>query len=109
MPLVEGGAIAATQPNWLFPQRFGKHHLVGGNAFMVKLMRDNAVQLNLSATPVQFDSTIARTEASLQQQTANLQVRQLATSPGEWAFEVEVVKSRGTQIPKRLSRAAFVR
>ena len=41
MPLVEGGAIAATQPNWLFPQRFGKHHLVGGNAFMLKLMRDS--------------------------------------------------------------------
>ena len=51
MPLVEGGAIAATQPNWLFPQRFGKHHLVGGNAFMLKLMRDNAVQLSLSASP----------------------------------------------------------
>lgn len=99
MPLVEGGAIAATQPNWLFPQRFGKHHLVGGNAFMLKLMRDNAVQLSLSASPTQFDSTIARTVASLQRETARLEVQQLASETGEWAFAVEVENLAGHKFP----------
>jgi hypothetical protein len=109
MPLVEGGAIAATQPNWLFPQRFGKHHLVGGNAFMLKLMRDNAVQLSLSASPTQFDSTIARTVASLQRETARLSVNQLASAPGEWAFEVEVENLAGHKFPSGYpARVAFL-
>lgn len=99
MPLVEGGAIAATQPNWLFPQRFGKHHLVGGNAFMLKLMRDHAVQLDLSATSTQFDSTIARTLRSLEHETAIIHLHQLASEAEEWIFDVEVENLTGHKFP----------
>jgi hypothetical protein len=109
MPLVAGGAIAATQPNWLFPQRFGRHHFVGGNAFMLKLMRDNAVALDLSASPAQFDTTIARTVRSLTTETAELRLVQLPAATGEVAFEVEVINKVGHKFPSGYpSRLAFL-
>ncbi len=109
MPLVEGGAIAATQPNWLFEQRFGRHHFVGGNTFMLQLMKDNAEALDLSATPVQFDSTIARTRRGLEQRTATIAVRQQDAGPGEVAFEVEVTNLIGHKFPSGYpARLAFL-
>jgi hypothetical protein len=45
---------------------FGKHHLVGANAHMLRLMKDNREALGIPATDVHFDSTIARTLRTLQ-------------------------------------------
>lgn len=109
MPLVENGAIAATQPNWLFPQRFGKHHFVGGNVFMLQLMRDHAVQLNLSATSAQFDATILRTQSLLQHETAQLAIRQIDPVSAALRFEVEAKNLAGHKFPSGYpSRVAFL-
>ena len=44
---------------------FGKHHLAGGNSFMLKLMKDHKDDLGIPATDTQFDSTISRTLKNL--------------------------------------------
>jgi hypothetical protein len=54
---------------------FGKHHFVGGNAFMLGLMRQDRLGANtlaLVADPASFDAAIARTENGLSQASATL-------------------------------------
>lgn len=48
---------------------YGKHELVGGNTFMLKLMKNHREQLDVRATEAHFDSTIARTFRNLQQKS----------------------------------------
>ncbi len=61
----------STMPPWLDGQTpFGKHELVGGgNAFMLKLLRNNIDALQLTAETTDFDATIARTLSILQERS----------------------------------------
>ena len=45
---------------------FGLHHFAGGNAFMLKMLKDHLEQLGVTATAAQMDSTIALTLQNLQ-------------------------------------------
>lgn len=42
-----------------------QHHFVGGNAFMLRIMRDNAATIGATADAVHYDSSIARTTRQL--------------------------------------------
>jgi len=74
---------------------FGKHHFVGGNAFMLGLMRQDrlaANTLNLVADAGNFDAAIARTENGLSRATAMLgaQAEKLGLPPPPAGVMVEV-------------------
>ena len=49
-----------------------KHQFIGGNTFMLTMLRDNGEAIGVTASSVHFDSTIARTRRQLQQRTAKL-------------------------------------
>lgn len=75
MPAAQGAVRITNRPDWLTTthEPFGKHHFVGGNAFMLSLMKENGAKLGLAATPAAMDATLARTRESLRTRTATLQ------------------------------------
>lgn len=57
-----------------FPDRtpFWRHTFVGGNVYMLNLLKNNIDSLGLTAEPEHFDSTISRTEYSLKENSIGL-------------------------------------
>ncbi|MFQ5585110.1 MAG: hypothetical protein ACE5GL_11800, partial [Calditrichia bacterium] len=73
VPELDYPVVISNMPVWLQPLTpFYKHYFVGGNTFMLKILRDHAAELGVTATTEQFDSTIARTYRQLQNETAEL-------------------------------------
>lgn len=75
MPAINDPVIISSGYIFLEPRSpYGLHYLVGANAAMLRLLRDHVDELDLTATPEQFDSTIARTLEILQLHSLDLQV-----------------------------------
>lgn len=100
MPEVSGGVVIASGQASLGPRApFKKHILVGGNAQMLEIMRDNTEALGLSASVAQFDSTIAWTRDVLRNETVELTVQDAAWVDGLGSVAVEVVNKAGHKFP----------
>ena len=75
MPAIDDPVVISSRPSGLDPRTpYSKHHFQGANVFMGKILKANATELELTATDVQFDSTIARNLRSLQQNALDLQL-----------------------------------
>lgn len=75
MPSINDPVIISSGYVFLEPRSpYGLHYLVGANAAMLRLLRDNVENLGLTATPAQFDSTISRTLDMLQNESVDIQV-----------------------------------
>ena len=100
MPLVDGGVIIASGQASLGPRApYRKHILVGGNAQMLEIMRDNTELLGLAASEAQFDSTLAWTRQLLRQETVGLQVLQAEWVDGLGTLTLEVENKAGHKFP----------
>lgn len=98
MPESEGVKVSS-EPTWLQPRTFGKHYLVGGNSFMLKLMKANAEVLGISANDAHFDTVIARTEDLLQNQSMELEVEHIETANDTAVFSVLLTNLAGHKFP----------
>lgn len=76
MPVIYDPIDIATIPpsHQVLRSPYWKHEFVGGNVYMLNMLKNNIDSLGISASPENFDSTIARAEFNLTQKALELEV-----------------------------------
>ncbi len=102
LPDAVGSVVISNRPLWLAPRTpFGQHHYVGGNSFMVNLLKAKADVLGVTADAVHLDNTISRTLIQLDQDTAVLTTN--ANRTGDiLSVTVDVENLAGHKLPSGL-------
>jgi len=114
MPRIDDAIVISAQYDFLDAPEYrrspyGLHYFVGGNSFMLELLKNNNEALGLTASTVQFDSTIARTHNLLQNNTLLLSTSITARSLDTAFIEVDLTNLAGHKFPSGYpARRAFV-
>jgi hypothetical protein len=76
MPTITDSVDIASIPqsHQVYRTPFRKHFFVGGNVYMLNILKNNISELGLSATAENFDSTIARAEDNLRMNTVDMYI-----------------------------------
>jgi hypothetical protein len=98
MPSAEGGVrISTTSVNPRSP--FSQHAFVGGNAYLLRILNAFGDELGVTASERQFEATLERTLAQLQDSTATLQIENVTLSGTRLILEVVVENEAGHKFP----------
>jgi len=99
MPSAEGAApISNITPENLY-EPFARHTFTGGNVFMLNLFGEFSEELGFPGSIAALDQHNARTEDSLQNQTASLAVSAIEQSDDTLNFEVGIEVLTGHKFP----------
>ncbi len=100
MPDLDESIVISNRPRSLGGRSpFAQHHFVGGNIHMLRLIKANGSALGMTATSLQIDSTIARTERMLREQTADLSATYSWDSNDTLEVRVAVKNKTGHKFP----------
>ncbi len=100
LPEAAGPAAISNRPWWLAARSpFGEHHLAGGNAFMLNLIKNNAAAVGASAGAAHLDATIARTRAALRAATATLSIVSASLLLDQLSVTVNLRNLAGHRLP----------
>jgi hypothetical protein len=102
LPDAVGSVVISNRPPRLAARTpFGQHHYVGGNSFMVNLLKANAIDLGVTADAAHFDDTLSRTLVQLERDTARLTA--FASRAGDTlSVTVDVENFAGHKLPSGL-------
>lgn len=88
---------------------FGRHTLVGGNALMTRILRDNSEASGIKVTPAAFDASLEQIGQLLRHQTATLQIRKLEVAESQLKIPITINNLVGHKFPTAYpSRRAWV-
>ena len=93
--IIIANGFASLNPR--FP--FNQHVFVGGNAFMLKMIKDNKTQLGAQAEDWKFDSTISNTIALLRERTLDFDLQLDSSANDTGYFHVSVQNKAGHKFP----------
>lgn len=100
MPEITDSVVIANNILALAPRSpFNQHQFSGGNAFMIRLIKDNKEALGITAPDVNFDSTLAATYRLLQQKTIGLTVLIDSIQADTLFLKIRVSNKAGHKFP----------
>lgn len=110
MPQVQGSVVISTVPGGLAArQPFYQHFFVGGNAFMLKILRDWGAELEVTADVAHFSDTLARVTEQIGARSAALTVKELKLQGNTLAAQLQVTPLTGHKFPASFpSRRAWL-
>ncbi|TND08736.1 MAG: hypothetical protein FD123_1952 [Bacteroidetes bacterium] len=101
--------IATNYPFLQSRTPFGKHHLIGGNAFMLKILRNNMTTVGATCNPSNYDTTIARTIRNLRDSTLDAQLTETARTVDTVFYKLALTNKAGHKFPSGYpARRAYV-
>jgi len=110
IPRINDNVLVADRPPFLASRTpFGKHFLVGGNAFMLELLKNNRDTLALNATAIEFDTVINRTVDQLVNKTLDIALAEAQRTNDTVFYQIELTNKAGHKFPAGYpSRRAYV-
>jgi hypothetical protein len=98
MPMVSGEAPITSVLGKARPD-VRRHTFVGGNSFMLRILKDHRDELGVVATADELEAAAQRTDEFLATATAAVEIRNARQAGGRLDFEVAVSNKAGHKLP----------